>query len=514
MTIPILLALAGSFLGWANPLFHFPPAVLGLPLALAWIAFRSHNGRAAFRSGWLAGALSSAACLYWVALPPHDFGGLPWILAAPCPMLMGSIMGLYYGLFTWGLRQAARVMDGPPLCLFAALAWTGQEMVQNMLFTGFPWLTLSAAFAPWPFMIQGAAVVGAYGMSGLFAALAVAAKRMVHAPLCRYVAGVLVLGLAACGWWGLDRSLPAPDIPVALVQGNIDQSLKWDKAYQDGTVDKYIALSRRAVQDSGATLVVWPETALPFYFQEPVPLAARVSALAREGRFGLLAGSPAFRHDLKTNSTALFNRAWLLDETGKVSDWYDKEHLVPFGEYVPLQSWFPWLPVSKLVEGVGEFLPGTRTRPLRLDRLALGVLICYEAIFPELAQARVDAGANVLVSISNDAWFGRSSAPAQHLALSTLRAVEQSRWLLRGTNTGISALIAPTGQVTARTGLFEDAAITGRVAAIKELTPFHWSFSLWGWLVAVGLAAFSLRIWLGIKRRWIPRLDEEPDEEV
>lgn len=499
MTAPVLLALLGAFFGHSNPLFQFPPLVLGFPAALAWIAFRSASGRACFRAAYLASLLATSACLYWVALPPHDFGGLPWILSAPCPMLIGAVLGLYYATFAWSLRQAARVLDGASLVLFAGLAWSVLELVQNYLFTGFPWLTLSAAFSPWPGAVQGAALFGAYGLSGVYAALAVAGLRAVNRADMRLLALGLAAALAACGWWGLSRDFDGPPLSVALIQGNIDQSLKWDKAYQEGTVDKYLGLTGQALQSGQKDLVIWPETALPFYFQESSALTARIAARVREARTNLLAGSPAFRHDFARNKTTLYNRAWLLDETGRAADWYDKEHLVPFGEYVPLQDWFPWLPLNKLVEGVGEFEPGRRVSPLRLGPLSLGLLICYEGIFPELAQARVSAGASLLVTISNDAWFGRSSAPGQHLDLTILRCVEQGRWLARGTNTGISALVSPTGKVTARTGLFTDAALTGQVQALKGATPFHATFALWPFLFVGGLAVLGWRVWRGVR---------------
>ena len=495
-----LLAVVGAFFGHFNPILQFPPLILAFPAALAVLAFRSISGRACFRTAYLASLTAVTACLYWVSLPPHDFGGLPWILAAPCPMLMAAIMALYYASFAWSLRQAARVLDGPLLVLFAGLAWTVQELAQNVLFTGFPWLTLSSALAPWPGAIQGAAIIGAYGLSGVYAALAVCIVRGVNRKDMRVLACGIVLTLAACGWWGLTREFPGPVQNLALIQGNIDQSLKWDKAYQDGTVDKYLALTQTALDQGPLDLIIWPETALPCYFQESSPLTAKISLLARTARAGLLFGSPAYRHDFTRNSTSLHNRAWLLDETGKPADWYDKEHLVPFGEYVPLQEWFPWLPLNKLVEGVGEFAPGTRVNPLRLGPLALGVLICYEGIFPELAQARVAAGATLLVSISNDAWFGRSSAPGQHLGLTVLRAVEQGRFVARGTNTGISALIAPTGQVTARTNLFTDAALTGQATALTAMTPFHQTFAFWPWLYLGGFAGLGWRVWTRIKR--------------
>jgi len=183
----------------------------------------------------------------------------------------------------------------------------------------------------------------------------------------------------------------------------------------------------------------------------------------------------------------LHNRACLVDAEGSLDGYYDKEHLVPFGEYVPLKDTLFFL--SKLVHGIGDFAPGKAEKPLKNGNLALGVLICYETIFPELAQDRVAAGANLLVNISNDAWFGRSAAPRQHLHLSLLRAVEQERWLARATNTGISAVVDPRGRIVRQSGLFTAEVVAGEVGLATRRSPFHRAAVVIGPLLAAGAAA-------------------------
>jgi apolipoprotein N-acyltransferase len=168
----------------------------------------------------------------------------------------------------------------------------------------------------------------------------------------------------------------------------------------------------------------------------------------------------------------LHNRAYLLNATGDVASWYDKEHLVPFGEYVPLGEWLPF--ITKLVPGQFEFRPGINSAPLVSGSMAMGLLICYEAIFPELAQGRVESGANVLVNISNDAWFGRSSAPLQHLHMAALRAVEQNRSIIRATNTGVSVVIGPDGSMQNPSALFETLILRDpAVPLLTETTFYH-----------------------------------------
>ncbi len=238
--------------------------------------------------------------------------------------------------------------------------------------------------------------------------------------------------------------------------------------------------------------MTWPETALPFYFQDGEELAGSVIRFARRHDVPVLAGSPAYIR--QGESYSLYNRVYLVTPQGTEFPRYDKVHLVPFGEYVPFGKYLPFL--SKLVHGVGDFRPGRDAAPLRYRDLALGVLVCYEAIFPELAQERVEAGANVLINVSNDAWFGRSSAPMQHLGLAALRAVEQGRFLIRATNTGISAVIDPKGRILARSGLFTTERLGyGETVLLTGLTPFnrlhgpiHWACGVIAavlWTVAV-----------------------------
>ena len=272
---------------------------------------------------------------------------------------------------------------------------------------------------------------------------------------------------------------------------------KLEPAMQRLTVRRYLSLSAESLsvpESERPELLIWPETAMPFDYQTAPELSAAIRAFARDRRVALLFGAPGFRNR-GDGVVDAFNRAYLIAPNGVGEGWYDKEHLVPFGEYVPPFLDLPFL--RPLLQGVGEFLPGESTGPLVLpatpqlspDRgpLVLGVLICYESIFPELARKQVAQGATLLVNISNDAWFGRSSAPEQHLSLGILRAVEQRRWIARSTNTGISAFVDPTGAVVARSGLFKAESLSHPVVPLTEKSVF---FTLEPWLPWAGLALF------------------------
>jgi apolipoprotein N-acyltransferase len=258
----------------------------------------------------------------------------------------------------------------------------------------------------------------------------------------------------------------APASEVALIQGNIDQNIKWNPDYQSETVNIYRTLSLSAVPDAGG-LIVWPETSAPFYFEEPGPLRDAVIDLTRSSGRTLLFGSP--RYEMENGKISFMNSAYLLRPDGVVAGLYDKVHLVPYGEYVPLRKFFPF--IGKLVAGIGDFRPGQGwSEPLAENGRRLGVLICYEGILPEAARDYKRGGADLLVNITNDAWFGKTSAPYQHLSMTAFRAIETRLFLVRAANTGVSAIIDPTGKILSQTGIFERTVLKGAIKFIDDKT--------------------------------------------
>ncbi len=500
----IFCGAAGLWLGMPNPIVSFPAAALLYPASLFLLGTASTSKKQAFRHGWLCGLAGASACLYWLAIPVHEVGGLPWVLAAPCALFLGAYIGLYGGLFS---VLAHRLRKAPlwRASLSLGIGWYLMECFRGWFLTGFPWLTLSSAFTPWPLAIQLASVIGAYGLGGVFAGLAClgaegfrrmrAAEGSAWGPCVGALGGfflIAVFGLTSPDF----VTLGTDSVRVALEQGNLDQNVKWEPAMQRLTVRRYLSLSRASLDVPEAErpeLVIWPETAMPFDYRTAAEHPALIRAFARENGVGLLFGAPGFRRNLEGGVDA-FNRAYLVGPEGGDLGWYDKEHLVPFGEYVPPFLDLPFL--RPLLQGIGEFLPGRSTGPLvspvrggTARPLVLGVLICYESIFPELARKQVAEGATLLVNISNDAWFGRSSAPEQHLSLGILRAVEQRRWLARSTNTGISAFVDPSGTVVLRGGLFTAESLSHPVVPLTEKSVF---FALEPWLPWAGLLFFLL----------------------
>ena len=233
----------------------------------------------------------------------------------------------------------------------------------------------------------------------------------------------------------------SPKLKVAVVQGNIKQGEKWKKEMVQATLDRYAELTGKV---KGAQLIVWPETAAPFFFLRTPDLSAQVQGVAKESGGSLLFGAPAW--ELTAHGESYFNRAYLLSPEGEVLGYYDKAHLVPYGEYVPLRRFMPF--IGKMVPMVGDFAEGPVGATVSLpDGVALGPLVCYESIFPNLSRAQVANGAKLLVNITNDAWFGKTAAAYQHLAMAVMRCVENHVCLARAANTGISAFIDARGQI-------------------------------------------------------------------
>ncbi|MBE9536343.1 MAG: apolipoprotein N-acyltransferase [Proteobacteria bacterium] len=457
-----------------------PPVALSL---LGWVclapliaaAVEAGTSRLAFKYGFIAGLAASLGLYYWLVFTMHTFGGLAYPLSFLLFLLLAAFLALYWAFFACFAHLFYK--KGYWLSLLLPLLWVAMEYLRGWLFTGFPWALLGYTQHGSPYVIQLAEFVGVYGVSALLVLVSVLVYRMWlgfrssgRFPLKEMVI-ILLLVTADVGYGFFKVGSFEPKgrpLKVALVQGNISQGQKWQEGFQSETLDIYHRLSEEALREAGRLdLIVWPETAAPFYFQEPGALTTKLLDLTAALDSPLLFGSPAYR--MRGRGFTYLNSAYLIAPSGsgavKTLGRYDKLHLVPFGEYVPLKSVLFF--VSKLTEGVGDFSAGEGVKSLVVKTpsgdVALGPLICYEGIFPGLVRQFVKGGADVLVNITNDGWYGRTSAPYQHLSAVIFRAVENGVYLLRAANTGITAIVDPLGRVVKASDLFVEAQLNGEV---------------------------------------------------
>lgn len=446
----IAALLSGFLLAVAFPKWDLTYLLFVALIPLFW-ALQGKSLKAAFGLGLLAGLAHYVVLLYWIVYVTHVHGFLPLPLSIGILLLLAAYLSLYPVLWALGLNWGAA--RGLSLVWWGPVLWVTLEFGQTYIISGFPWELLGNGLVPHPMLLQVADLTGVYGLSFLLVLINACLWRLLSPPRARrsrhyqYAVAVCLILVAWLGYGyyrlGEVQNLEAksPKLKVAVVQGNIKQGEKWKKEMVQATLDRYAELTRRV---QGAQLIVWPETAAPFFFLRTPDLSAQVQAIAKESGGSLLFGAPAW--ELTANGESYFNRAYLLSPQGEVLGYYDKAHLVPYGEYVPLRRFMPF--IGKMVPMVGDFAEGPVGATVNLpDGVAVGPLVCYESIFPYLSRAQVANGAKLLVNITNDAWFGKTAAAYQHLAMAVMRCVENHVCLARAANTGISAFIDARGQI-------------------------------------------------------------------
>jgi apolipoprotein N-acyltransferase len=452
----------------------FPKFDLSL---FAWVAFvpllfavdGQPLGRV-FGYGWLQGLACYVASLYWVVYTLHHFAGVHTVLAVIPLLLLTGAMAVFTGLALWAAEFCASSLR-LPIFVTLPIAWTAVEWLRSFFPIGFPWDLLGYTAYRNLELIQFAEFTGVYGISALivffnaviFAVLFQRHTRRVQTWSLSVLTGLMIVAVVF-GRLRMNRveAWPAEgSLKVAMVQGDIPQTIKWDPNFLPASFKVYVEQSELAARH-GADLIVWPEAAAAFFFQpdnryparllDDAAYRDRLLQLARETGEPILFGAPVL--GVEDGRTGFYNRAYLVSGRGTVEAWYDKIQLVPFGEYVPMRSVLGYF-VKRIVAGFGDMFPGRTQTVFDVKGAKLGVLICYESIFPDLTRRAVKRGAEILVNITNDAWYGRSSAPYQLLAMAAMRAVENKVPMVRVANTGISAVIEPDGRITARTPLFK-----------------------------------------------------------
>jgi apolipoprotein N-acyltransferase len=432
-----------------------------------------------FVSGFVAGMVTYLGLLYWVVVAMNKYGGLNIYLSLLALLLLACYLALYTGIFTLSV-SFFREKAGIPFYVSAPLVWVLLEYLRGIVITGFPWSYLAHSQHRFLGLIQIVSVTGTYFISFLIVAVNAILLRIAedfgrysfgNPPRGGYREGsgkakkdrlfigytslvvvLLVLSLAY-GTAILRSENPGREGPTAaIVQGNITQDVKWDEASRLNTVRTYV---KKTVEETrGVDLVIWPETAIPFLLDQEIHLDGAMRRLPV-----LLGASLLFGTVSRDAVGRFYNSARILDRTGRTAGMYHKVHLVPFGEYTPLRQYLPFL--EKMSISGGEFFPGDSHKPISTDLGGIGLLICYEGLFPAITSRTVRAGAQVLVNLTNDAWYDHTSAPYQHLMFYVFRAIETDRYVLRAANTGISAIIDPRGHILAKTTIFKETVLKG-----------------------------------------------------
>ena len=510
----LLAATTGIFLPLCFPKFD-----VGL---LAWvaliplhIALDSSRRTQAFWLGWLSGMIGFTGIMSWVVTAMHTYGKVPLLISYGIMLLLTAYLGLFVAVYSAGVVWFRMLV--PRYGLFAApCLWVTLELLRTYLLSGLPWSLFGYSQYRQLDLIQVADHLGVYGVSFLIVLTNVALAelylwlmplfrgfRPARLPWELVTTSAMLIGLS----WAYSTSVivseegerPKATIQVGVVQPNIDQAVKWDQGFREETLRRYDHLTESF--GYGTDLIIWPEAATPFVYEREPLYQLQLVAMATRASAPLLFGSPAVRFDAD-RKPYLLNSAYLLSPEGSLLGRYDKQHLVPFGEYIPLKSSALFF-LDKLVEGIGDFQAGPgptilSIQPKMSDEsmpqrpVKFGVLICYEVIFPDLVRHMAAAGAEFLVTITNDAWFGDSSAPAQHFSMVVFRSVENHRAFARAAKTGISGFIDPFGRIIKASPIFMQTALQATITVRQQQT----FYSRYGDVFAYGCMIISLLLCL------------------
>jgi apolipoprotein N-acyltransferase len=471
---------SGALLLFAFPPYNlWPLTCLGL-IPLLWQCWTKEPGRAA-ALGYVFALALGVTQMHWLIVVMTVYGQVAWPLAVFALLLLAAILGLYVAAFAYLTALLKRAGVSP--IIGAPVVWTGLEWLRAVALTGFPWLPLGNGLIGELPLLQSAELWGVHGLSfwvvlinALLTRVAIGfwkARRLGGREFVALgVVGIIISG----GWlWGQARleqvqaqAQAAPKLMATVVQANVPLRELWQVKLRQTNLQRHIDLTKKAADRIARRpwLAIWSESSAPFYLMYEARDTSPVMQAARELDAYILTGTlGSVERGGKYHPT---NRSWMIGPDGKQAGWYDKVHLVPFGEYVPLEDIFFFV---RAVAITGDnFIPGQKGDTLDMAGVKLGPLICYESIFPELALAQTRQGAELLVNQTNDSWYGRTVASAQHMSHLILRAIENRRAAARSANTGISGFILPDGSVTGELGLMTEGIASRELPLMKGLT--------------------------------------------
>jgi len=504
---------------WAAGFFQATPpwlrpvlAVLGAALWMRWVGRAGSAGPAGW-TGWAAGTGFYMAVLGWLPATVATYSTTPRPVAWLLVFLLAAYLGAYWGLWAWAVVRLRRYpWVGRAWPWAGGLLWVGLSQVRSTVLTGFPWGHVETLLVEWPWVVQWADLLGGFAVGGwlllagwtlqaLIGAMAEGGRRTVgrgFAPRLPWPAlfGLILLWVLpwAYGRWAQRhwqaQAARTETLAVRIVQPSIPQDLKMTALRALDWFRRQVDLSR--LDEPGRVrLVVWPEGSVPFYLGPDTVWWGLLQDLQRHNRAYLLLGADRWA---RQSPPVVHNSVFLLDPELRVVDFYDKVHLVPFGEYVPLASVLFF--VDRMVQGIGDFTPGARLKTVASPWGPLGVQVCFESIFPDLSRRLVRAGARLLITVTNDAWFGRSSGAFQHLLHTRLRVVETRRAMLFVANSGISARLDPDGTLRWKTPLWAETAVDDdrvplMTGGLTVWVRWGWVIDTWNWVATLGLLGLA-----------------------
>lgn len=493
---------SGAALMLCFPIFDlYPIAFVALvPFLVSLVDMRPAQ---AFKAGLLLGIPYFFGTQYWIYHSIHYFGGMAFVPSLAVVLLLALYESLYTALF--GMFFSMKIKSTPlPALLLAPVLWVVLEFVRSYAFTGFPWSIVGYTQYRFLHLIQFADITGVYGVSFLVVAINgavaeyfIAKKRLRNMPLFNFtytITGLVLLvaaigAISAYGYFRLHQRRPGEPVRISVVQGNIRQDQKWNPAYERYVMDTYEKLTASAMGRKPA-MVVWPESAVPFYFGADKPLTEELEAFQKNLGAYLLFGAVTVK-----GQGLLANSAILLEPSGTVAYQYDKIHLVPFGEYVPLKRVLFFL--DKLVTGIGDYVPGKDYVKAETSFGKFATPVCYEIIFPGLVRKFYKDGGDLIVTITNDAWFGDTAGPYQHFSMAVLRAVENRKPVVRAANSGISGFIDSDGRVLSSSPLFVRVVLTKDIVTDRTRS----FYSRYGDLFAYLCIIVTVLLCVNLKRR-------------
>lgn len=479
--------------------------------------------RRAAKVAFLSSFVAHTVFFYWFMVVTVVYGGMPFLLGVLAPLVPALYVAPFTALFAWGFaRFGSRSLSG---ILFGAALWVCADWTRGHLLGGFPWATLGyglhldlplLAYTRWggvyilSFFAAGIGIV----LGHLFLTRSESKALPVRSLVA--VGGVFVaLHLGGFVLNAIEERADSPTtVRVAAIQGNIEQGEKWEAKRREQILSTYLRLSEGAADSAAAGVdwIVWPETAVPGIVENDSILRARLAELARSRGASLVVGGMGVEIDHEARIfSAFFDSAFQFDPDGALNDRYDKTHLVPFGEFVPLRGLLGTV-FQSLATGLSssDVTPGERPRNMMIgpsagatERVLVGVPICYELLFPDLVRRFGGEEATALLAITNDAWYGRTGAPHQFLAMTAMRAAENALPTVRAANTGVSALIDDRGRVVRRSRLFEEASVVGEIQLQTGREPTFYARMGDVFVIFCLLVTFvrGVRATLGSKRR-------------